>query len=132
MNDDKHTISALLGDWVIKLDEEAIEAGQAAGAVLRDEALERVEDGAGPGWMAAAAVTIRAYAATHETLCSDELWSLLPPCSEKRAIGAAMKTAQREHVIAPTDAFRPSSLASSHKCPRRIWRSLVYTGAPKP
>jgi hypothetical protein len=100
--------------------------GQQKSKLARDEALDRVEDNAEAGWLAAAEAAIAAYALDHETLSADELWPALPDCHEPRVLGAAMRRARKAGVIEPTPYFRCCSRQSRNAAPVRIWRSLIY------
>jgi hypothetical protein len=74
--------------------------------------------------MEAAELVIMKAAASGQPFSADELWPLLPHCHERRVLGAAMSRAARAGMITPAGGFRPSSLTSSHACPRRLWKGM--------
>lgn len=45
---------------------------------------------------------------------------------DNRALGAVMRRAATDGLIAATNELRPSQRVSLHGSPRRIWRSLVF------
>lgn len=66
---------------------------------------------------------------------SDDVWARMvdaggvPPTHDNRALGAVMRWAASDGLIAATDRVRPSSRVRLHGSPRRIWRSLVHQEA---
>lgn len=100
------------------------------GQALAD-ALQTVDDHANPSWVLYARHVVEQVARTNRTFIVDAVWEAgLGKPAEARAIGAVMKWAQRERLIAPTPEFRPSAQRGCHRVPRRVWRSLVFEAAP--
>lgn len=99
------------------------------GDELRDEGIARAETSAGD-WMDDAREAIRTVALSRETMTSDEVWAHLgdsePP--EPRAMGAALKAAERRGWVEATGSFRSSARPERHKAPVRIWRSMLWQG----
>jgi hypothetical protein len=96
-------------------------------ARARDAAIATAAEHANQEWIAFAHHVVEQVARTNATFISDAVWEAglgKPP--EARALGAVMRWAQRERLIAPTNASRPSAQAGCHQMPRRVWRSLVF------
>jgi len=96
----------------------------------RDDALERVEKNANEEWKARAYKVVRRLAYTQLFITTDDVWALLAGYEERthepRAMGAVMRRASRDLLIAPTDSIVNSSSVVNHKRALRVWRSLVY------
>jgi hypothetical protein len=96
----------------------------------RDAALERVDRNAVPEWKIAALEAVTAAARARPEFIVDEVWRFLPADvpgpREGRAMGPVMLQARRDGVITATDRFQPSERVTSHRVPRRVWRSCVY------
>jgi hypothetical protein len=96
-------------------------------AVLRrDAAIRRAGDATPHPWWTAAIDAIRSVAGTAATFTTDEVWTVLdrrgvggPP--EPRAMGAAMRQAQRDGLCRPTDRVVPSVRPDCHRRPVRVW-----------
>jgi hypothetical protein len=113
------------GEHAVQYDPSLFDAAVAADS--RDDALERAQDAAGRDWNALADAAIRRCAENNPTFIVDAVWRYgLPERSENRALGARMLAAVRAGVIEATSDYRPSARATSHKVPRRVWRSLIY------
>lgn len=99
------------------------------GDLLRDQALERLED-AHALWLETAVLVIARVAYTHPTFTSDDVWHALPTTlqtpPEPRALGAAMRMAKRDGTIVPTEAWTFSTRAVCHRRPLRVWASRVH------
>jgi len=98
------------------------------GAMLRDDAIGRVEENACPEWLTAAFVAVRRCADNKEWFTTDDVWHLLD-CEqprEPRAMGAVMAKAFRTGVAEPSNRTRVSRRPVCHRRPLTIWRSLVY------
>jgi hypothetical protein len=96
-------------------------------ARARAAAIQSADDHSNPSWNLYARHVIEHVARTNATFISDAVWDAglgKPP--EARALGAVMRWAQREGLIAPTNETRPSAQAGCHQMPRRVWRSLVF------
>lgn len=87
----------------------------------RDAAMDQVEEHAGEDWQDYAISIIRDIARTRDTFTSDEVMEALKwEPHDPRALGPAMKRAQRAGIIAPTDDFKLSR--RRHATPIRVWR----------
>lgn len=96
------------------------------GAKERDQALEAVASNANPEWMAEALDAVERLAGIHEEFTTDAVWAVVKSkTSEPRAMGAVMRIATKQGIIAPTDGHRPSERKASHRRPLRVWKSLV-------
>lgn len=93
----------------------------------RDEAIARAEEFAPQRFIAEAKDALRKTAELHATFIVDTVWEVgdLTPPAEARSMGAVMAWGRKAGLIAPTDRFIPSPRPGSHRCPRRVWRSLV-------
>lgn len=100
----------------------------AAGIQRRDDALDRVDTHADPEWKDAAKAAIRLLAETLPELTGDDLWRLVPKPAEPRASGPIFRWAAGQGLIAATDRFVPTTQATSHASPSRVWKSLTYRG----
>lgn len=98
----------------------------ADGEVARDDAIAQASEHAAEEWKTAARNAIRAIASTQPELTGDDLWRLVDKPAEPRASGAIFRWAAAEGLIAPTDRFVPTTQATSHASPSRVWRSLTY------
>jgi hypothetical protein len=97
------------------------------GSLLRDLALERLED-AHAAWMEGAVLVIARVAHDQARLTSDDVWQAMPPTlhvTDPRALGAAMRRAERDGTIRPTATWALSTRAVCHRRPLRVWESLV-------
>lgn len=100
-----------------------------AGERARDDGIDRAATNAAASWKETARNAIRAIAATQHELTGDDLWRLVDKPAEPRAAGAIFRWAAAEGLIAPTDRFVPTTQATSHASPSRVWRSLTYEEA---
>lgn len=95
-----------------------------AAATARDAALSDVAKGNDTTLFALA---IRALAKTEDTFTGDDVWAWLGDLAETvrepRALGAAMRSAQVQGLIAPTDKFVSSTRPARHAGPVRVWQS---------
>lgn len=98
------------------------------GSLLRDEALDRLED-AHTLWLEGAVLVIARVAHALPRLTSDDVWQAMPATlhvDEPRALGAAMRHAERDGTIRPTATWVLSTRAVCHRRPLRVWESLVW------
>ena len=96
---------------------------------LRDEAMDAVENGAGPEWNAEADAFIEATAEEMEFFAADDVWAagLSPAPNDSRAIGPALTRAAEEYkIIVSTGEYRKSRIPKHHAKPLTIWKSLIY------
>lgn len=90
------------------------------GDTLRDEALERLEDGRAKTWVHTALQAIRDL--DHgKMFTTDTLWAKLPTPAEPRAMGAAVMQAHKQGLIHKTGNYRKSSRSECHSRPIQIW-----------
>lgn len=95
-----------------------------AGKARRDDALARVEEHADPTWLDRAKVAIARLAEEVDTLTGDDLWRYVEKPAEPRAAGVVFRWARTQGLIEPTGEFVPTTQATSHASPSRVWKSL--------
>jgi hypothetical protein len=95
------------------------------GEALREEALARVREHADPGWYERALAALHALAGRQGTVTADDLWALVEPPREPRALGAVLREGRRNGWVVPTEKTVKSARAANHARPIRVWRSLV-------
>lgn len=95
----------------------------------RDEAIQRVEDGASVDWLSRALEAVRRVAGQRETLTTDDVAGLVPEPPEPKAWGPVMLAAARAGYIERTDRTRESDRVSNHRRPMRVWHSLICNKA---
>ena len=105
------------------------------GALLRDEAIDRVEMHAAEEWRADALRAVEACALARGYFTTDHVWALLEAAEstgthEPRAMGAIMRKAANEGYCERTNVTQQSKRPRCHRRPVRVWRSLVYRGKP--
>jgi hypothetical protein len=103
----------------------------AEGSRLRDEAIQRVAQGADAHWCRAAMIAVHEVALVHQEFTTDEVEARLLGLTvreprDKRALGAIMRAAMLVSLVEKTDRVRPSAMPRNHRRPKRVWRSLVY------
>ncbi len=91
--------------------------------IQRDLALDRVEAGAPDNWIERAVCVIRQLAKESAFITTDEVWERMDAPPEPRAMGAAMRRAQREGIISPSNQVRNSNRPACHARPIRIWEA---------
>jgi len=89
--------------------------------IQRDLAIDRVEAGAPNDWIERAVYVIRQLTRERVFITTDEVWERMDAPPEPRAMGAAMRRAQREGIIRPSDQVRNSNRPACHARPIRIW-----------
>jgi hypothetical protein len=126
------TVTLDTAAYAAELDRRMEEArrNRRAGELRRDDGMARAEEHAPDDWKDAAKAALRRLAADREYLTGDDLWTLVPKPAEPRASGPLFRWAANEGLIAPTDRFVPTTQATSHASPSRVWRSLTYRGGP--
>lgn len=97
---------------------------------LRDEAIGRVDHHADPVWKKQADFAIRSVATEHAEFSTDDVWQALHDLAvdmphEPRALGAAMRRAAKDGIIAPTNRTVNSARPECHCRPVRIWESRI-------
>ena len=97
-----------------------------AALLERDKAVEHVESGVGTDWLHEAMLAVRRVAQAQMTFTTDDLWTLIDPPREPRAMGATMTHARRLGLCEPTDRTSRSSRVACHARPLRVWRSLIF------
>lgn len=101
----------------------------------RDEALERVERGAGDDWKVKALAAVREVAGRCDyeevsddtwvaprPFTTDDVWELLDAPPEPRALGAVMMTLARAGEIEKTGDYKQSTRKECHCRPIPYWR----------
>ena len=102
-----------------------IERGEQA----RDTAVASVEDNANEGWKNAALRAICITASRKEKFITSDVWPNVDPehkTHEARAMGPMMVRAKKNGWIEATDDFKLATMASRHRAPQRVWRSLLF------
>lgn len=92
----------------------------------RDEALERVEQGAGAAWMEGALAVLEQVARDRLEFTVMRCRALYTDPPEPRAWGAVLVQGERRGWIEGTDRHVN---AGSHGRPLRVWRSLLHPAA---
>lgn len=88
-------------------------------------------------WLTAAAGELEVYLRTHVEFFSDDFWDhvhgqrstrrLGSPPGDRRLLGAVVRAAERNGLIAKTGEYRLSRPSSAgHAAPKPVWRSLVF------
>ena len=93
----------------------------------RDSGLAQVEEHADPAWGESALEAVRTTAKKLTEFTVDDVWPNMMggETHDLRAMGPIMKRAQRLRLIEPTGGVVLARRVSCHKCPRRVWRSLI-------
>lgn len=100
------------------------------GELLRDEALERLEE-AHKLWISQALDAVHGLASRRDQLTTDAIWHVVgSPPKEPRAMGAVMRKAASRGWIKATDRTKLSVRPECHRRPIRIWDSLIYELPP--
>lgn len=88
-------------------------------------AIDRVEEAAHEEWLDAAASAVAALAATGRPFTTDDVWARLEDVDvethEPRAMGAVVRAATRDGLIARTGEFRESERVAAHRNPKAVW-----------
>ena len=95
------------------------------------EGLQKVEAGASVDWMDTALALLFKVALKQQFLTADDVTKLIPAkCStnDTRAMGAVLRRASARHWIEATDTTVASTRTTSHRGPRKLWRSRIYKG----
>lgn len=96
----------------------------------KQEALERVEEGA-RNWIEDYALpAIRGCALRKDTFTTDDVWGQLavvgaPLPREHRAMGAAMRKGKAERLIVPAGPWIQSKRPECNRRDIRVWKSLA-------
>lgn len=88
-----------------------------------DQTIAQVEANADGDWLIQAHKAVRVAAERFSEFTTDEVWQLIPPTRENRALGPVMKKAARAGIIEKTDRVRNGKRVSRHGAPLAIWRS---------
>lgn len=99
----------------------------------RNDDIRRADEGADDDWRDAALTAIKVVAKTMVEFTTDDVMAVDPELErarEPRALGPTMLRAAREGWIEPTDRYAPSKRKQSNLRPKRVWRSLLFPGAP--
>lgn len=96
----------------------------------RDEAIARGASAADKLWMRGVEAAIYYLATTLDEFTTDDIWDHMESMEvttpvETRSLGGAMRRAQAEGWIKPTDRFLNSERPSCHSRPVRVWQSRI-------
>ena len=94
--------------------------------VVRDEAIQRVDEHANDAWKARAFDAIARVARRRSTLTTDDVWAAMDgPAGthEPRAMGPMMLSAARAGLIEATESYVKSARVTCHARPLRVWSS---------
>ena len=98
----------------------------------RDDGIRRAAEHAADSWRFHAEQAVLRAARKLPELTVDDVQLEMPveiTTHEGRAMGAVMLAAAKVGWIQPTDRFKPGNQPKSHRNPRRVWKSLVWSGA---
>lgn len=110
------------------------ESDREKGVRLREAAIARTVESAGPEWAALALEALRLLAIKQELLCADDLRMV---CEEEGlpahpyAHAGVLKSAQRLGYIRPTGRHESSEVASRHAAVSLQWESRIFEGERK-
>lgn len=96
------------------------------------EGISQVDAAANEPWKIAVLETIRQVARSNSLFVADDVWDELSTeqqTRDLRALGPVMLNAKRQGWIEKTDDYKLSKLATSHRHPRPVWRSLIFEAA---
>lgn len=103
------------------------------GTRRRDEAIARAEQHAVVDWNDEVDRAILRVARRRDLFTTDDIWQelLTAPAwtHEPRAMGAAMRRAERAGWCSPTADWWLSKRPACHRRPLRVWRSLCSVAA---
>lgn len=99
-------------------------AANHASVVARVSAVNRAP--ADADWSLRALAAVKAVARGQNTLTTDDLWKIVEPPEEPRAMGSVMRTAVRAGWISKTDRTVESTRSDCHRRPLAVWRSLIF------
>jgi hypothetical protein len=110
---------------------------RAAGVAAKEDGIARAESAANPAWAAFMMAALVEVAKTRRFFYTDDIEELRqqrggPATHENRAMGALMRRAKRDGICAPTNRFEPSKRVTCHRCPRRVWQSLLFSDPATP
>ena len=93
-------------------------------------AIAKVERNADPAWIVSARAEVDFLAHVHDEFTTDAVWQRLdnhdtPAPREPRALGAVMRKAAVDGLIASTGRYQQSEREECHNRPVAIWCSLV-------
>lgn len=101
-----------------------------------DRAVELADEHANPAWKDMFTASLRIVAQQMPEFTTDEVWEHIgtlkdpPTTGEKRAVGALIRKAAKDGVIAyKTDCFRRSRRANCHKSIIQVYESRIYEQA---
>lgn len=93
----------------------------------RESAIDQVEANADEQWKAEAKAAVVLVCRTQRYFTTDALWAFLAKPREPRAMGAIMRWAKSEKLIAAAGTDRTASV-SRHRGLVTAWQSLVFEG----
>jgi hypothetical protein len=109
----------------------AVQFSRTEATAARDAALEVVEVAAEPSWFDLAIAALWQTAHALDEFIVDDVWKFggLSTTRENRAIGAVITHGLRQGWMEQTPNYRPSERKTSHRNPRRVWRSCIRRAA---
>ncbi len=100
------------------------------GEQARDEAMRQAEAAANEVWKSQAGQAILQVCQKNRTFTTDDVWKLVGPPREPRAMGPMMSNAVRSEWCMPTDRTQKSTRVACHARPIRVYRSRIYLWNP--
>lgn len=101
------------------------------GDELRDLGIARSDASSSDRFKQLAAIAVYDIAWENKFFTSDDIWVLLPPTPERRALGAIMVRAIKAHVCRATGRYVRSTRPEAHRNPKAEYESLVYHREPR-
>jgi len=95
------------------------------GEQLKNQAIDQVEENASELWLEDAYEAIKFLAKERDLFTADNVWELVGPAREPRAMGAVFRRAVRDKVVAATNTYWSSTRPMRHAGPVRVWRSTI-------
>lgn len=85
------------------------------------DAIAKAEAGAARAWLDAARAAILRLGGEMADFTTDDIWPLVPPTREPRAMGAVIRRLSEDGLIEPC-GFRKSNSRVNHRRPVTVWR----------
>lgn len=99
------------------------------GEANKTDGMARAWDNANSAWKNAALDVVHQLATAKEEFTSDHVWAQLDSLGhstrEHRAMGAVMRQAALDGLIAKTDRVVPTLRPCANRRPIAVWRSLI-------
>jgi hypothetical protein len=103
--------------------------------IVTDRAVAEVGRHAQDNWIADMLDAVRSCCAHMERFTTDDVWQAFHDLGyssathETRAMGAVIRQAAKDGLCEATPDFGVSKRPEAHRCPKRIWRSLIFAPA---